>query len=84
MGVDIPLKNLNINLYIRINEEKYELKDNDTFLSKNRKRINVLNVPYQEIENFDRNPLNNENSIQIGKIFYKKESIWYFRYKYRY
>ena len=75
MSVDIPLKNLDINLFIRINEEKYELKDNDTFLSKNRKRINVLNVPYQEIENFDRNQLNNENSIQICKIFYKKESI---------
>ena len=75
MSVDIPLKNLDINLFIRINEEKYELKDNDTFLSKNRKRINVLNVPYQEIENFDRNQLNNENSIQICKIFYKKKSI---------
>ena len=75
MSVDIPLKNLDINLFIKINEEKYELKDNDTFQSKNRKRINVLNVTYQEIENFDRNRLNNENSIQICKIFYKKESI---------
>ena len=75
MSVDIPLENLNINLSIKINEQKYELKDNDTFFSKNRKRINVLNIPYQDIENFDIKQLNNKNSIQICKIFYKKESI---------
>ena len=75
MSVDIPLEYLNINLSIKINEQKYELKDNDTFLSKNRKRINVLNIPYQDIENFDIKQLNNKNSIQICKIFYKKESI---------
>jgi hypothetical protein len=53
------------------------LKYFDTFNSENRQRINVLNVPYQKIENFEEKILNdnNINSFQICNIIYKKKTI---------
>ena len=77
MSIDIPLKEINTEINIEINNIQYDLKYFDTFQSVNRKRINLLNVPFQEIENFNEKKLENINSIQICKIFYQNKSIVY-------
>ena len=77
MCIDEPIKNIDTHVNIGINGKKYEPKIYDTFQSLNRKRINVLNIPYQEIENFDSKELKekNLNSIQICKIYQNKKSM---------
>ena len=77
MSVDTPLKQINTKINIEINNIQYDLKYVDTFQSVNRKRINILNVPFQEIENFSENKLEKINSIQICKIFNQNKSIIY-------
>ena len=79
MSVDIPLKEINTKTSIQINNKKYQLNNIDKFQSENRQRINVLNVPPQNIKDFDINKLLSENinSIQICEIFDKKESLIY-------
>ena len=77
MCIDEPLVKIKTNTNIKINEKQYELKTFDTFQSLNRKRINVLNIPYQELEDFDEKELikNKINSIQICKIYQNKKSM---------
>ena len=79
MSIDYPLKEIDIDtkIIIEMHNKKYELKYFDNFDSINRKRYNVLNVPFQKIKNFDENGLLTKviNSIQISKIFYKKNYI---------
>ena len=79
MSVDLSIKDAYTNTNIQINDKLYELNYFDIFQSENRKRINALNVPYQEIEKFKENVLvsKNINSIQICKIFHKKKGIIY-------
>ena len=69
MSIDIPLIKIKTKISIEINKIQYELNHFDTFQSENRKRINCLNVPFQQIENFEEKNLKKINSIQICKIF---------------
>ena len=77
MNIDNPLNIDPQKTYIKIKNIEYKLKYFDTFNSENRQRINVLNVPYQKIENFEEKILNdnNINSFQICNIIYKKKTI---------
>ena len=79
MSVDNPLMKVPQKTYIIVNNYKYELLYFDTFNSENRQRINVLNAPYEKIENFEEKVLNNINnninSIQICNIIYKNKKI---------
>ena len=77
MCIDEPIENIETNKNIEINGKQYELKTFDTFQSLNRKRINVLNIPYQKIEDFTETELitNKVNSIQICKIYQSKKSM---------
>ena len=75
MSIDILLKEINTKVKIEINKNQYDLNNYDNFQSENRKRINVLNVPFQEIENFSENKLENINSIQICKIFNQNKNV---------
>ena len=75
MSIDAPIKEINTQINIEINNKKYYLQYLDTFQSNNRIRINALNIPYQNIEGFDKKILNTKdgkkiNSIQICEIFY--------------
>ena len=77
MSIDKPIEKIEATKNIEINGKKYLLKTFDTFQSQNRKRINVLNIPYQKIKNFDEKELitNKVNSIQICKIYQNKKSM---------
>ena len=82
MSIDAPIKEINTQINIEINNKKYDLQYLDTFQSNNRIRINALNIPYQNIEGFDKKNLNTKdgkkiNSIQICQIFYNMKSIIY-------
>ena len=75
MSIDIPINELNLKTNVEIDNIQYELKYYDSFNSENRQRINVLNVPYQKINNFEEKEIDNINSIQICNIFNKKKNI---------
>ena len=65
-----PLKNIEKNIIV--NDIKYEIKMFDNFSSENRKRICLLNIPYQDIKTFENELL--YNSIQVSEIFLEDKS----------
>ena len=77
MSVDIPISEIDTELSFQINDKTYNLIKFDTFSSENRKRFNVLNVPFQKIQNFSEEILLSKkiNSIQICKIFKNKKGL---------
>ena len=70
MSIDSPIQEIDTKKIIEINNKKYELKKYDNFGSLNRKRYNVLNVPYQKIDKFNEKDLLSKwiNSIQISNF----------------
>ena len=63
-NLEEPLEN--VEKRIIINNELYTINIGDNFGSKNRKRLSILNVPYQKIEKKE-NELNS-NSIQVCEL----------------
>ena len=55
-----------------MNSKEYDIKISDNFASKNRKRICLLNIPYQNIRTFEKELLS--NSIQVNEIFLEDKS----------
>ena len=66
-----PLKE--IKKKIMVNNNEYDIKFHDTFSSKNRKRICLLNIPYQNIITFEKELVN--NSIQVNELFLEDKSV---------
>lgn len=77
MSVDIPIREIDTEISIKVNEKTYKLEKFDSFSSQNRKRFNVLNAPFQKIKNFDEEILLSKkiNSIKICKIFKNKKGL---------
>lgn len=59
-----PLKD--IEKKIIVNDLEYNIEAYDNFSSENRKRICLLNIPYQNIRTFEKELLN--NSIQVNEL----------------